>query len=343
MQDARSSPSVSFAPLGTPDGSGAKESRFGDQPQPQPHPHPHRLSGEERGELKSVASDAASSRLSRACGRLGRDLSFWADARAIPSLAILAATNCVAAMVLARKLGGGVPLHLSNVRLCVAAIAASGLSLAGRWNLGRLERHSPALATRMLLAFFSVLPLVVLFTAVGSRHSPWAVSLLSGLAVATWTTVLTWRRLGAEGAFRDDRPAPTFNDAGVIKLPRSQQVLERPAENGLESDSRVDRSASDWAERTTNASGQVTLRGQLQVAFAAGQTHTAAHVPFWPPFAHVPEFSCELVDQPAVRARPAVFRYGARLELRRTGDIAAPLEVSVRFHVALSSDASRAA
>ena len=334
MQDARSSPPTALSP-GEASGVKGAVKTGGLEPQ--------RLSREERRELKPVASDSTPSQLSRAFGRLRRDLSSWTDVRAIPSLAILAATNCVAAMVLARKLGGGVPLHLSNARLCVAAVAAAGLSLAGRWNLGRLERHTPALATRMLLALFSVLPLVALFTAVGSRHSPWAVSLLSGLAVATWTTALTWRPSGAEGAFREDAPASTFKDAVAVKLPRPAQLSELPAEDRPQSDSRVDRSASDWTERTTNASGQVTLRGQLRVEFASGQTQTTAHIPFWPPLATAPEFSCEVLDERSVRARPAVFRYGARLDLRRTSDVAAPLEVNVRFFATLSDNASRAA
>ena len=236
---------------------------------------------------------------------------------------------------------------------------------------GRLERHSPALSTRVLLALFSVLPVVVLFTAITSRHSPWTISLVSGLAVATWSTVLTWRRRWDEGeanpasgplvireraresdgesSLKTERRAPVVataqqmvDDARIMKADPPAGAADLSAGERREASS-ADRAAAEWTERTTDAAGQLIVRGQLSANFEAGQTHATAHIPFWPPFAGAPEFSCEVVDQASVRARPAVFHYGARLELRRAGDVATPLEVSIRFRAAAPSRANRAA
>jgi hypothetical protein len=86
------------------------------------------------------------------------------------------------------------------------------------------------------------------------------------------------------------------------------------------------------------------LRGQVFAEFAAGQSVSVVHIPFCPAFALLPELACEVIDAPAVRARaPAVFRYGARVELKRAGDISHPIRVAIRYQAGVSTKASRAA
>jgi hypothetical protein len=275
--------------------------------------------------------------------RVAGELAPWADARAIPSLAILAALNCVAAMLVLRRLGGGPPPHLTNTRLCIAAAAVALLGFASRWNLARLERSRPRLALRALLATFGVLPLTVLLAAVTNRHSPWAVSVVSGLAVATWTTLLTWRGRGHGGRESADAQ-PVRAELELLRLPAAAPAVPRVGDRNAARGSSADRTADEWIERSIDASGRVTLRGRLCVTFAAGQTHATAHVPFAPLFAELPEFSCEVIDHPSLRARPAVYRYGARLELRRADGIPEALKVSLRFQATGSGAAiSRAA
>ena len=97
-------------------------------------------------------------------------------------------------------------------------------------------------------------------------------------------------------------------------------------------------------ERTLDASGAVSLRGQVQAEFAAGQSTTVVHIPFCPPLALLPEVACEIIDAPTVRARaPSVFRYGARVELKRAGDISASVRVAVGFRASAAANAARAA
>ncbi|MBS0266770.1 MAG: hypothetical protein JSS02_32885, partial [Planctomycetes bacterium] len=57
-----------------------------------------------------------------------------------------------------------------------------------------------------------------------------------------------------------------------------------------------------------------------------------------------PEFSFQIVDGGDVRARtPAVFRYGARLELKRTAELDESLQVKVQFKAVAHAKATRAA
>jgi hypothetical protein len=80
------------------------------------------------------------------------------------------------------------------------------------------------------------------------------------------------------------------------------------------------------------------LRGKVSARFAAGQSLTTVHIPFIPVFAGVPEFSWEIIDQPAVRARsPVVYRFGARIELKRSGSVGLPLDAELEFRALLAS------
>src|SRR5437879_4503896 len=87
------------------------------------------------------------SRFRIASARLQLDLSVWANARAIPALALLAGLDCVAGLVLLRQFSGGAVLRVANGRLCGAAVAAAVLTIGSRWLLSRIEREPPALWT----------------------------------------------------------------------------------------------------------------------------------------------------------------------------------------------------
>ena len=283
--------------------------------------------------------------------RLRADLAIWASVRAIPPLAILAALNCLAALLAWRERSGA-PLRLTNLRLCTAAFAAAALTIGSRWLLARIERHRPAFWIRALLAALSVLPIVVLLSSATSRHSPWAVSFVSALAVAAGNANLLWNR--RPGAPQSGVPltAAATHVPDVLALPTPiASVTEQYArESGV--NAVIKSRASDvpeahadaWFQRSTDAAGAIRLRGKIIAEFAAGQSFANVHIPFFPPFAGVPEFSCELTGAPSVRAKaPAIYRYGARIELKRTGEMASAMRVEVEFLAIAGESAANAA
>ncbi len=82
------------------------------------------------------------------------------------------------------------------------------------------------------------------------------------------------------------------------------------------------RDAQQWFSRNT-ADGQDRIEGQVTAEFAAGQTLAMVHLTFNPPFSALPELECEPeeTDDPATDLRwkvAALYRYGARIEVRRT-------------------------
>ena len=298
--------------------------------------------------------------------RLLRDLAVWSDIRAFPPLAVLAGLNCVAGLILMRQRAAGLPLKMTNWRLCVAAVAAAGLTVASRWFLARIEREPPAFRIRAFLAAVSVFPLIVLLTVATPRNSLGAVGFVSLLAVAAGNANLLWNRrhsaplAGSAATVRliESKPgvlrvgssaAPPFLPTHeMIKgTPQRVRVLPAMAEPAAPPEARTTNAShgagSEWIERKSDERGQVLLRGKISAGFAAGQSLATVHIPFIPAFSCVPEFSCEIIDHPAVRARaPAVYRYGVRLELKRSGSAGLPLDVQVTFR-ATSATTARAA
>jgi hypothetical protein len=103
---------------------------------------------------------------------------------------------------------------------------------------------------------------------------------------------------------------------------------------------------AESVERTVDEAGNLVLRGKTVGRFQSGQSLTTVHIAFRPPFVSVPEFSSEIGAEAnaLVRARPpAVFRYGARMELKRTSGIDAPLEVSLTYLAVARARSTRAA
>src|SRR5262245_47371460 len=269
-------------------------------------------------------------RIFRALARRQEELAVWADIRAFPPLAAIAAVDCVAGLVLWRKLAGGPPLHLTNARLCIAGLSVAVLTVAGRWWLARIERETPALWIRSLLMVLGAAPIIVLLSLANSQHSPWAVSMTSALAVGAGGAALLWNRLSRAPNASAQPPAV---QPVTIPFPATSTAAAAAGEK-----------PDEWMERTLDGSGAVTWRGRLQAEFAAGQSVAVVHVPFCPAFGVIPEFTCEIMDAPAVRTRaPAVFRYGARVELKRSADVSHPARVAIHFRASATANASRAA
>lgn len=275
-----------------------------------------------------------------ALARLARDLAVWSDIRAFPPLAVLAGLNCVAGLILLRQ-QAPLPLRMTNWRLCVAALATAGLTIASRWCLARIERDSPAFRIRAFLAAASVFPMIVLLTVATPRNSLGAVGFVSLLAVASGNANLLWNRRHSAspawptrvGKLREMKPAVMRSAENA-----SPQILPAPVFG------HAPVAGHEWTERTCDDRGQVLMRGRVSASFAAGQSLATVHIPFIPVFTSIPEFSCEIIDQPAVRARtPVVYCYGVRIEFKRSGSVTLPAAVAVEFRVTQAGCISRAA
>jgi hypothetical protein len=201
--------------------------------------------------------------------------------------------------------------------------------------LARIERKPPAFRIRVFLAAVSVLPLIVLLTVATPRNSLGAIGFVSLLAVAAGNANLLWNRWHSA--------APAASPMACGPQAETKTAVVRMAAETAPPSMPARAADSEWTERSCNAQGQILLRGKVSARFAAGQSQATIHVPFIPVFACVPEFSCQIVDQIAVRVRAHVaFTYGVRIELKRMASAVQPLEVAVEF-CATQAGAARAA
>jgi hypothetical protein len=296
----------------------------------------------------------------RAIARRKAEIAVWADIRAFPPLAVIAGLDCLAALVLWRKFAGGAPLVLTNARLCLAGLAIGTLIVAARWWLVRMERESPAVWLRTILMVLAVIPMLVLLSMANSHHSPWAVSFTGALVVVSGGAVLLRDRPSPAQCRAMQLPAP---QSSARPLPATQVTVQSPAHTAraLPAPSSgtltgrapavenatvaaADGKRDEWMERTTDESGAVNLRGRVLANFSAGQSVATVHIPFCPVLPGIPEFTCDIEDDPSVHPRaPAVYRYGARVELKRTGDTSHPASARLSFQARTRADSSRAA
>jgi hypothetical protein len=282
----------------------------------------------------------------RAAARWHRELVDWCDIRVTSPLAVLAGLNCVGGMILIRAQGGGMTFRLTDARLCAAAGAAAGLAIASRWALSNCQREEPAFWIKSLLAAFSVLPLAALFSVARPHNSLLALSVVAALAVVAGNANLLWKRKsqsmaaerGTPGGFRPEvASAGRHSEAAPIAAVQGSLLSNL---NGLHERPRL----IEWCERSTDEFGNAVVRGNAVARFEPGQSLATVHIPFQPPFERAPAFSFEAIDAATVRMRtPAVFRYGVRLEVKRSGEIDAPLQTPVRFQAVAHEPSARAA
>src|SRR5262249_15012606 len=94
----------------------------------------------------------------------------------------------------------------------------------------------------------------------------------------------------------------------------------------------VSRQPDQWMERVIDESGTVRLHGRIMAEFRTGESMAMVHIAFCPVFVCAPEFPCEIMTAPLGRPRPpVVYSYGARIELKRSGDMAQPARTEIRF------------
>ncbi len=131
-------------------------------------------------------------------------------------------------------------------------------------------------------------------------------------------------------------PAGQFPDTVELEDSRDEDTID-----GCDTSATEDVSANDlgalgdstvhWMNRSV-ADGYETIEGGLRVEIEAGSRQAAVHLSFVPPFALTPELESEPLDGSDVRMRvTAVYPYGARFEVIRSGDLSEPASIELGY------------
>ncbi|MEZ6064885.1 MAG: hypothetical protein R3B90_04085 [Planctomycetaceae bacterium] len=82
---------------------------------------------------------------------------------------------------------------------------------------------------------------------------------------------------------------------------------------------------------------------ELTVTLAAGERQTSVHLLFSPPLAGRPEVECEPLDDSDVELTiGAAHAYGIRIDVRRSGDLSAPMLFRIGAQASVSESAAAA-
>lgn len=265
-----------------------------------------------------------------------------------------------ASIVLTRRLwgtfSGGISPFGFAICLLIASLACCALKVIAEWPPHRLSRQ-----TGLIFGTLVGLPLDVL--AVTLLPYQWTYPGL--ILTLLWLTLVGWfcmsshscefaRRLIFKIVWPEVEkflcPAGT-QVASVPVVPAAPQVTppDAPARESLISIARgpfQDETSTGEAteefisrlQRRMLPDGGELLEGQLIATFEAGSKQAVLHVPFTPPFSAAPQVSCEIADGADARIKAAaVFRYGARLELKRNTSELPELDVAVEIYAELQS------
>jgi hypothetical protein len=245
--------------------------------------------------------------------------------RLLAGLLLWVFVDVIALVLLARRLAGAFPLHLSVFDFSWILALGTILSCLARGLMHRDEESLPRPRWRILLC---LAPVVALSFALWPGRSVGALC----TALVAWTVT----------AIVAARPALVFSEGwleqfgGTIvefsrflsnALPGSAPIVE-PSTESIEGRE----SAELRLERRTTTAGVEQIDGTAEARFAAGQKHCTLHVAFCPPFGARP--TVELAAGSGLDAQvkaAAVYPYGVRIDVRRSGDAAEPGQCRVEF------------
>lgn len=226
--------------------------------------------------------------------------------------------------------------------LIIAGVVCCGMKFTAEWPPYQLDRRN-ALGFGVLLC----LPFAALAISLPTTWTPgsagittlWC-ALVSWFSCSTQSAPLVRQFVG--GAVWPEIERFLFPTQATTESAEVESVPAIPVEVRVHETAADDNVVSELQRRTT-LDGEV-LEGQLIATFAAGSRQTVVHIPFTPPFAAMPEIECEVSDGTDVRIKVgAVFCYGARLELKRSGSDLAEQQVHLDIYAAAASPVSDAA
>jgi hypothetical protein len=224
---------------------------------------------------------------------------------------------CVALLLLARRIGGGLVDPLTPVAAFVLALALGAAVLLIRAaatvaiQLDSVRSRAASLAL-LIAAGAACLALALIVTLPGQRAAAAVALYLPLLLVETSTLALSlW--LVRDGSRRWPRWIADRPTARVVASPPPMDVpRDEPGEGEL-----LPSGVTQRLVRSRTATGQDAMHGTLRVQFAARQRTEIVHVAFCPPFEVTPEWTAKAESGPALTIKQVqVFPYGARLELR---------------------------
>jgi hypothetical protein len=235
--------------------------------------------------------------------------------RRLTGVLIWTFVDLVALVLLCRRLAGAFPRHLSLFDFGWLLFAGTVLSClaCGLWL--REEEDTPSQMRWRSVACLA--PVVALSFALWPGRSIWSLC----------TAFVAWIVTACVAA----RPALVFREGWLESIRQSMVEFTRfiaeslpgllPSTETTANEFEARRPAELRLERRMTAEGLDEIEGTAEARFAPGQKHCTLHIAFCPPFGARP--TIELTAGSSLDAHvkaAAVYPYGVRIDVRRSGD-----------------------
>ncbi|MCA9000122.1 MAG: hypothetical protein KDA80_24200 [Planctomycetaceae bacterium] len=160
------------------------------------------------------------------------------------------------------------------------------------------------------------------------------------------TAVTVSRRLltepDADQSLRITAPASAKEEASVSPASAASPAFDL-LETDWEESEDVPRNLVQQVTRTCE-NGQERIDGMIRVRFPSGMRQMVLHVPFVPLLNSIPDGWCECESEQPIRAElDAIFKYGVRIVLRRSGSDGAGADALVCFSLETTGSRQKAA
>lgn len=263
--------------------------------------------------------------------------------------AVLTATGVLlglGVLLFVRRAAGGSLQALNGPALVLLGcfLSVSGALIRAVW--GRMDAQ-PIRSKLGRLVWISVSASVLLLALSVSLPGSSTAAL-----VALWLTIVAeeaavWGWLWRRGRRRTNEPLQSgaVEEGAGGRVRRLEHVESKPDAPEKDIDRPLPHDATQSLIRQTDAQGVDVLTGQFRGQFRAGERTVFVHVAFCPPFARLPEVTCEQIAGPPVDIKVAQLQtYGVRLDvkLKRPSDEPAAVNVRLEARSAIESGADMA-
>jgi hypothetical protein len=243
-------------------------------------------------------------------------------------------------VLITRQLSGDFQNPLNTLLAAATTMSIAGAAWAARFLYAFDSRESVGTMARADAVAF-VGPYVPLTLTIAAPLL-WVLALLPSVSAVTCGILIGVLLLQVlAGSVLDfQRPGlshESVNRSGVVaevpSLDRHEPSVEtvpmtvgRPIDSTIDEDSKIEEFADEgddlqtlWLCRRSDE-GVEQVEGWMRVPFAAGQRETTVHLSFCPPLSVAPQIETEDLDGVGLEIRvAAVYAYGARLSVRRSG------------------------
>jgi len=264
------------------------------------------------------------------------------DVRTISALILWAVVGMASLVLAGRAMSGAFDesVHMSVPILATAVALAMSL---GAWALFYGHERSADSGRRLFDGLLVLAPPTLVGFATSVQSAPATLGIVVAILVLGLAFVVA-RESVAIVSTSEPRTVSTDDDAGQPEPGGESILAATPQDGGAREPLAEEFPVQQQMTRRSLTGGGEQIEVVLLAGFQPHERQTAVHLPIQPPLRRAPEVECEPLDESNVTIRPtAVYSYGVRIEVKRSGPVDAAATVPIGLLLSSAESAESAA